>query len=161
MITGFSGHLIAEQFLEQQIAASWPPSPAASGFSADFRKCREAHRLLGPASTVRTLLESAATPIVDLLGFRHLADVEFLEDAVVATLRSDAVVAALIVAPWGERLDRWWRVAVVQARRRGSSWCLLFNGTHLRLLTAARVFSRRFAEFDLDSVADDEKTAFA
>jgi Eco57I restriction-modification methylase len=160
MITGFSGHLIAEQFLEQQIA-NLSRRNQTSGFVAGYRKCRDAQRLMGPASTVRTLLESAATPIVELLGFRHVGEVEFLEDAAVATLRADGVVVALIVTRWGARLDPWWRVAVVEGRRRGASWCLVFNGTHIRLLNAARVFSRRFAEFDLDSVADDDMTASA
>ncbi len=38
---------------------------------------------------------------------------------------------------------------------------MLFNGTHLRLISAERVFSRRFVEFDLDAAADDERTALA
>ena len=67
----------------------------------------------------------------------------------------------LVVTHWGERLDPWWRVSVVEAGRRGASWCLLFNGTHIRLLNAKRLFSRRFAEFDLDCAADDQKTSSA
>jgi len=159
MIAGFSGHLIAEQFLEQQIARL-PHPDQVSAFINSYRKRREAQRLLGPASTVRTLLETAAAPIAEWLGF-GVADVEFLENAAAASLRSDGAVVALLVTRWGERLDPWWRTAVVEGRRRGASWCLLFNGTHIRLLNAARVFSRRFAEFDLDSVADDEVTASA
>ena len=88
----------------------------------------------------RTLLESAAAPIAHVLGFRGVADVEFFENAAAATLRSDNVVVALIVTKWAERLDPWWRTAVVEAGRRGATWCLLFNGSHLRLLNAARVF---------------------
>ena len=156
MITGFSGHLISEQFLEQRIACL--PDRRLTAFQTEFRKCRESQQRLGPASTVRALLESAAVPIVNTLGFRVVADVEVLEDTAIATLRSEGGVVALVVTNWGERLDPWWRVAVVAAGRRGASWCLLFNGTHLRLVNAVRVFSRRFAEFDLDCVADDDRT---
>src|SRR5207302_1639144 len=67
----------------------------------------------------------------------------------------------LLVTHWGERFDPLWRVAVIEAARRAASWCVLFNGTHVRLLNAARLFSRRFTEFDLDCVADDETTARA
>jgi hypothetical protein len=99
--------------------------------------------------------------LAKVLGFHSVADIDFVQHAVVATLRSEAVGVGLVVTNWGERLDPWWRVAVVQAGRRGACWCLLFNGTHIRLLNAARVFSRRFAEIDLDCAADDEKTSSA
>jgi hypothetical protein len=159
MIAGFSGRLIAEQFLEEQIAR-FPQPSQVPGFIDGYRKRREGQRLLGPASSVRTVLEAAATPIAEWLGF-GVADVEFLGNAAAASLRADGVVVALLVTGWGDRLDPWWRVAVVDGRRRGASWCLLFNGTHVRLLNAARVYSRRFAEFDLDSAADDEMTVSA
>src|SRR5262249_38205077 len=90
-----------------------------------------------------------------------VADVNVDEHTAKATLRADGTVVALVVTRWGERLDAWWRPAVVDARCRGASWCLLFNGTQIRLLNATRVFSRRFAEFDLDSAADDAKTLAA
>src|SRR5262249_29798931 len=145
---------------EQRLESLSHANPTST-FNATFRKCRESHRHLGPASAIRALLESAAVPVANLLGFRVVADVQFLEHAAVATLRVEDVVAALVVTAWGERLDPWWRVAVIEARRRGASWCLLFNGTHIRLVNASRVFSRRFAEFDLDCVADDQQTAQA
>jgi len=160
MIPGFSGHLISEQFLEQVIARL-PSHSQRLDVDARFRECRERQRFLGPASSVRTVLESSALPIAGELGFPVVADVNLQELAATATLRADRTVVALIVTRWGERLDAWWRPAVVDARRRGASWCLLFNGAQIRLLNATRVFSRRFAEFDLDSAADDPKTLAA
>ena len=160
MITGFSGHLIAEQFLEQRIPRG-PQEKDSPGFGARLRKCREGHRALGPATAVRGLLEVGAAPLARLLGFHIPADLEVFEHAAIATLRADGVVVALVVAPWGDRLEPLWRLAVSESRRRGASWCLLFNGTHLRLMNASRVFSRRFVEFDLDCAADDETTAAA
>src|SRR4029079_13708230 len=160
MITGFSGHLISEQFLEQRIADLSRDQPPTA-LQTEFRQCRERQHWLGPASTVRALLESAAAPIVNTLGFLVVADVDILDDAAVATLRSDGGSVVIVVTNWVERRDRWWRLAVVEAGRRGASWCLLFNGTHLRLVNAVRVFSRRFVEFDLDCAADADRTFYA
>src|SRR5262249_3203013 len=36
-------------------------------------------------------------------------------------------------------------------------WCLLFNGQHLRIVDAVRLFARRHIEFDLNTVLDDER----
>src|SRR5262249_7549793 len=47
-----------------------------------------------------------------------------------------------------------WRAAVIEARRHGADWCLLCNGTHLRVIDAGRLYSRRFAEFDLALTVD-------
>jgi hypothetical protein len=160
MIAGFTGHLISEHFLAQRIA-ELSHHERASGLRDEFGRCRARQQSLGPASSLRTLFECAATPVVTILGFDVPTEVEFLENIALATLRTDGSVVVLLVAHWGERLDPLWRVAVVEARRRGASWCLLFNGTHLRLVNATRVFSRRYAEFDLDCIADDETTACA
>src|SRR5215510_9154193 len=157
MITGFSGHLISEQFLEQQLMGVGAGLESAAALAA-FRKCRARHHLLGPASSLRSLLESGVTPIAALLGFRAVTDVHVREDAALATLGADGVAITLVVTRWGERLDPWWRVGIAEAAGRGASWCLLFNGTRLRLVNASRVFSRRFAEVDLDCAADDERT---
>ena len=62
------------------------------------------------------------------------------------------------MAGWGARLDPFWRPAVVEAGRRGASWCVLFNGTHVRLVNARRLYSRRYVELDLDLAVDDERT---
>ena len=64
-----------------------------------------------------------------------------------AALRGADAPLALLVAGWGEPLDPLWRSAIRQAVGRAADWCVLFNGTHLRLISAERVFSRRFVEF--------------
>ncbi len=66
----------------------------------------------------------------------------------------------LIVAPWCEPLELLWRFGVTHAMHRSTRWCALFNGISLRLMDAARPHSRRYTQFDLDTVADDER-AFA
>ena len=42
--------------------------------------------------------------------------------------------------------------------RRSASWCTLFNGTHIRLINATRLYSRRHVELELDLAVDDERT---
>ena len=59
-------------------------------------------------------------------------------------VRIDGAVA-LIVTSWGEPLDPLWRDAVSEAiAPTARAWCLLFNGTHLRLVDASRSFTRRY-----------------
>ncbi len=82
-----------------------------------------------------------------------------------ATLRTETSLhlapVALVVVRWGERLDPMWRHGLAEAVARGASWCLLFNGTHVRLIQGTRVYSRRFVEFDLDQMSDDERATSA
>ena len=61
----------------------------------------------------------------------------------------------LVTTCWGDSLDRFWRAAVERAASTGAAWCLLFNGTHLRLIEARRLYARRHAEFDIDMALDD------
>lgn len=107
------------------------------------------------------MLDASAEPLVRALGFDALDAVAFANGAATGVLRSRRTVVGLVVAHWGERLDPLWRIGVVQTRSRGGAWCLAFNGAHMRLINADRVLSRRFAEFDLDIAADDERTAAA
>ncbi len=58
----------------------------------------------------------------------------------------------------GGRLDPLWRLAIGQARASSADWALLFNGVSLRLVDATRPFSRRYVQFDLEIVLDDERT---
>src|SRR5439155_13522384 len=124
-----------------------------------FDQWRRRCRWLGPSSTVRTLLESAAAPLVEALGFERPCRLEQIDSRFVrATLGTGSRTVTLVVGPWGERLDPLWRIGVTHAVREGAPWCLLFNGTHLRILDAGRLYSRRYIEFDLDLTVDDDRT---
>ncbi len=107
------------------------------------------------------MLEVGAMPLLGALGFTTVDAVECRPLVAAATLRDAQQPVSLLVAPWGERLDGYWSQAIRDSLNRGAAWCVLFNGTHLRVLHAARVFSRRYLEFDLDLAADDEDTAAA
>ena len=98
------------------------------------------------------------------LGFGAPTQVEMTEPsgaAFAATVRAGESVVAVLVTPWGERLDSFWRLAVVQAMRRSAAWCLLFNGTHLRIVDATRLYAHRYLEFDLGVALDDGRSVAA
>jgi hypothetical protein len=160
MLSGFAGHLVSEFYLEQSAGelAGDRSQPAAERVRRDLAVWRRRCRSLGPASGVRAMLDVGASPLVEVLGFDPPAAVTPIGNAVAATLRADAGVAALLVTPWGERLDPLWRPAVVEAGRRSAAWCLVFNGTTIRLVDASRVYARRHVEFDLDLAIDDPRS---
>ena len=113
-----------------------------------------------PGDQRHTLFETAAVPLVEILAFERPAAIERLDTILIATIRAGGQPVLLMVAPWGDRLDPLWRVAVTQAMRRSAAWTLLFNGTHLRIVDAGRLYARRF-DFDVDLAIDDERTCEA
>jgi hypothetical protein len=158
MLPGFAGHLISEAFLEGHLS----DGPSADADQATAARARRylsgwprARASMGPASSLRTMLAVGAEPLAAAFGFDSVADVATADSAMAATLRGSTGVVTLLVAPWGSRLDPLWRTAVSEAMRRSSTWCLLFNGTHLRIVDATRLFARRYAEFDLEQAIDD------
>jgi Eco57I restriction-modification methylase len=174
MLPGLNGHLVSEYFLERELLATGSVLPITSGGARDPRHAEDAgavrRRLalwrrsgdwLGPATSVRALFEAAAAPLVEALSFDRPAAIERLDRILIATIRASGHPVLLVVAPWGDRLDPHWRVAVTHAMRRSASWTLLFNGTHLRIVDAGRLYARRFLEFDVDLAIDDERTCAA
>jgi Eco57I restriction-modification methylase len=157
MLAGLSGHLLSASFLEGAVrAADRHDTPARRLFAHAWRGARG----LGPSSSLRTLLDAGATPVLSAVGFEPPLDVERIDTVLAATLTTRTQRVLLIVAPWAEPLNVLSHWSFKQALLRSARWCLLFNGTHLRLADAARPYSRRFIQFDLDAVADDED-AFA
>ena len=151
---------MSEAFLEAQ----WPGGRALSHTHHDLNGWRVRTAGLGPASSPRALLQSAAAPLLVALGFDSPSDVEATEPAgamFTATVHAGGSVVAVLVTPWGERLDSFWRLAVVQAMRRSAAWCLLFNGTHLRIVDATRLYAHRYLEFDLSVALDDPRSVAA
>ena len=161
MLPGFSGHLVSESFLERYLAARSAHAVDAARTRRALADWRRRSTALGPASGLRSLLELGAEPLVVALGLTGPSAVEPCGDVLTATVASCARPLALVVATWGARLDPLWRTAVVAARQRGAAWSVLFNGAAVRLVSAERLLSRRYAEFDLDLAADDERTAGA
>jgi len=161
MLPGIDGHLIAGAFIERHLPAN---GPAVA--SADFNEARHtlsawrtASAGLGPSSTPRTILQSSA-PLFATLGFAPAERIEPAEPGVAATLHTPDRAVAVLVPTWGDAQESLWRLAVTQAARRSASWCLLFNGLHLRIVDASRLYARRHLQIELDLALDDPR-AFA
>ena len=157
MLPGFGGYLIAEAFLEgwiETVGERWDPQA--------FDDWRTRSRTLGPASSVRAMVESGALPLARGLGFDGLRDLDLTTRFAAATLGSASPPVAIVVTGWGERLESYWRQAVTEADKRRATWTLLFNGTHARLVETRHVYSRRHVEFALDLAMADPRaqTAF-
>ena len=159
MLPGFGGHLISEFFLERRLEEDRSLDERTQPLHRTLSRWRERCRMLGPASSRRSLLETGAVPFVVALGFSEAGQVEPLKGALAATIRAGLEPVAVIVTNWGEPLDTFWRAGVTSAARRGASWCLFFNGTHARLIEARRLYARRHVEFAID-IALDERTTF-
>src|SRR5215210_4157464 len=172
MLPGLCGHLVSGFFLERELSAASTLAVALPGLREPWRRVdtdvrarlarwRRSCRWLGPATSVDALLEAAAAPLAEVLGFQRPEAIERLDTIRIATIRAGGHPVVLLVAPWGDRLDPHWRVAVTQAMGRTASWTLIFNGTHLRLVDAGRLYARRFLEFDIDLTIDDDRTCAA
>ena len=155
MLAGLAGHLLSASFLEGRLATA---GAADTHAWRRFVEARRRSNSLGPASSLRALLEVGAAPLVAVAGFEPPRDVEPVGTLLAATLNAGADNVALVVAPWGEPLDPLLGTGVRQALYRSARWCALFNGTHVRLIDATRPYSRRYTQFDLDVAADDEET---
>ena len=149
---GFTGHLLSTAFLETKL------SPVDGQRFAELRR-RTAS--LGPASSLRAVLDAAALPLLEIAGVSGARDVDSMRDVIVVTVGTSAPPSVLLVVPWGNPLHLHWRTAIEQATLRQARWCLIFNGVACRLMDASRPHSSRFAEFDLDTVSDDAQAAAA
>jgi len=156
MLQGFSGHLISEAFLEGAVPAT--PSAAAQQALRALTAWRKQTWGLGPASSLRAMLNAGAEPLAARLGFDAVAESKRGERTLAVTLRGGTRAIALLVTSWGEPFDPLWREAVTESVHRRAVTCLLFNGTHLRVLDAGRLFTRRYVDFELDQTLDDPRT---
>src|SRR3954468_2556674 len=118
MLSGFGGHLISEDFLERHLDERGSSAVDERRLADWIRRCRH----LGPASSLRSLVDVASVPLFAALGFDRVADVDFFAGAAAATLTGVAPPVGLLVALWGERLEPLWRQAILHARRRGALW---------------------------------------
>ena len=150
MALGLTGRLLSSSFLEMHLSDQPPNSRA---------RLQKSSSLLGPASSVRAVLDAGARPFLDALRLGEPRDVGSGRDLVVASVGNAASPVALLVTAWGAPLHSHWRTAIEQATRRRARWCLLYNAVACRLMDATRPHSSRFAEFDLDVVADDDRAA--
>src|SRR5262249_33532247 len=153
--------LVSEAFLEDRLL-DVGTDPEQARDLASIRHAliswRKASGWLGPASSVRTLLDTCVEPLAKGLGFSTPVDVMQAGNAIAATFRMATGTVALVVTPWGERFDVFWRWSVADAARRSARWCFFFNGTDIRIVDAGRPFARRYVQFSLSDVLDDPRS---
>jgi len=156
MLPGLTGHLLSESFLEEKLTSDGTASETNAAWRR-FGDARRRSQSLGPASSLRAMLGLGATPLTGVMGFAEPRDIALDRTVLVATVDAGREPATLIVAPWCEPLELLWRDGITHAMHRATRWCALFNGTSLRLMDTARPHSRRYTQFNLDTVADDER----
>lgn len=159
MLTGYDGHLVGEQFLDAHLDDCFGEGSSPLSGST-LRAWRAERQLLGPASSLRAIVDVSAVPLLVALGFSALREHGRTNNVAYLTAADLQAPLAVLVTGWSEPLAPLSAPAVRFALAQRAAWCLLFNGTHLRLV-AARSSSRRFFEFDLDAVADEPRTADA
>ncbi|MGE5242677.1 MAG: Eco57I restriction-modification methylase domain-containing protein [Betaproteobacteria bacterium] len=169
VVPGYSGQLVSELFLESQLAE---PTGSMTDTERRLAEWRRAARSFGPAAAVRGLFEGAAVPLLNVLGLNQTSGVRLEGNVLLARVGPDAASDSrdpaapacpltLVVVPYGQRLDRFWRIAVVDALAAGAPWAVLFNGVAIRIVDAGRLYARRFAEFDLDQAVESARGAAA
>lgn len=159
MIPGLHGHLLPSAFLLEHLQSA--AAPPDSRFQQRLRRICHHARQLGPASSLRAIVDVAASPLLDLLGLVPAEPVRFHRDYATIRCRAKPAAVVMLVTAWGTHLDAFWRHGVVEALEASAAWCLLFNGTQVRIFPAARVHSRRSIEIELDAAADEALTAAA
>src|SRR5262245_27572480 len=163
MLPGVGGSLVGSAFLEDVLLAEFE-----SGFAASIRSgptVAELHRWwrrteprLGPASGARAVLDVAAIPLFNLLGY-DINRLEPYRDGFVGTLSRDGALLAVIrTTLWGADAEAAWREVVRAGRVAEVRWGFVCTGRSLRIVDAARTWSRRALEFDLMVAAGDERS---
>jgi hypothetical protein len=150
---GVAGSLVSGAHAAAMLRAT--PSPSERRAAGDLlRWWRSVQARCGPATGVRALADIAAAPLAVVLGYTLRRAVAVSETAWIAVLDGGDVAAPLVLTTWGGSLDTAWRLAVRHSLALHTRWCLLFNGTHLRVLDAGRTFARRHLEFELDAALE-------
>lgn len=148
MIPGVRGGLISSSFAEDVLPAlpeSTSVPPRVSAAFAAWSQCVE--RALGPASSVRAIVEVAILPLLDLLGLPlSWRGSDGASCHLHVLTQSTRVV--LVASEWSEPLDGAWRSSVMQAIADDARWCVCSNGRAIRLIDAQRTWSRDYLEFD-------------
>ena len=79
MLPGLDGHLLSSAFIEGQLAPI--DSADVEGARGDLVAWRTRCAMLGPASTPRALLQTAAAPFFAALGFEPPGQIEAADPA--------------------------------------------------------------------------------
>jgi N-6 DNA Methylase/Eco57I restriction-modification methylase len=165
VIPGIAGSLLSDDALERVVPEALRGRLDEVGRAAARRRLHTWHlplrRVLGPVSAARSIFDRLASPLVSQLGYRLLPSGPALAGAHILRAMLEAngrPAAGLVVTNWGEDPATAWRDAVLHGIGEDVRWCLCLTGPLLRVVDSRRTYSRRFVEFDLEVVFDNEKS---
>jgi hypothetical protein len=161
MLPGISGTLLGRTFLEREIAARLTRHSETPSDQAWLQRWwRRIEKGLGPASSVRAIVDTAALPLLEHVGYR-IQRLEPLGAGLAGLASSDDSCIAIRVSPWLSDLEQEWRDTIRAGRVGDAQWGVIFSGRKIRLVDALRTWSRRALEFELATVLRDEHSATA
>lgn len=148
-LKGVSGSLVSLAILEERAAPT--------GVSAGLRRLlTSAVRALGPASSARHVFDALTAPLL-----RHFAiDWSIASDStsgIVAVAGRHSPPAVVAAGGWNTDLRELRRLSA-RVCARPNRWWIGVNGVTLRALDASRAYTRRWIDFDLPLIADDERS---
>ena len=159
MIEGVSGPLVSHHYAEHLLGTAFAGRLGEQSRDHARRRIRAWWRregsCLGPASSLRSVFDLGAAPLLGVLGLSARQPREacrgmlLLADAV-----SSSFTLPLLVGPWGAALDSLWGAVARESARLGSPWALCCNGTALRLCDGRNTHARAYLEFDIEALAD-------
>ena len=162
MLAGLSGSLVsrhfAERILPQDFSGRLGEASLASAEKSFARWRRAQASQLGPASSIRSIWDLAAAPLVELLGFAAPQPAGDGFDNRYALLSPPGSRVALVAAASNASLDNLWRDAARRGIGLDTAWVLCTNGRELRLVDTQRTYSRAYLQFDLQLAADHPAT---
>jgi hypothetical protein len=162
MLSGLSGSLVSHYFAERLLGEEFRGRLGEASLAAAERSfSRWWHQQalqLGPASSIRSVWNLAAVPLVELLGFQTGHPIDGAADTRHALLMFPGTRVALLASTWNVSLDTLWREAARRAVGLDTAWVLCTNGRDLRLVDTHRTYSRAHVQFDLQRVAEHPST---
>jgi hypothetical protein len=159
MIAGLTGSLLSHDALSELVFDH------DGGIAGAERALQAWHgrisKEMGPANAPRLVFDRLAAPLLQQLGFRVVPIGGRADTCLYAQLEVDGRTAAVVVVTaWGQDPSSAWSDAVRLGIGHTVRWGVCITGPLLRIVDAARTYSRRYAQFDLEVTMSDA-AAFA
>lgn len=163
MPAGISGTLLSSAFLDRRLPSllGAPDDRLAAAVRALPTWWRSTSQQHGPASSVRALCDLVVSPLAQLLGYSLVRPARLTDDFWWVTFEAGHVRLPAAILPWAAPLGTGWRDAIRLGLASAVHWVLLTNATQARLVDARPGAARRWLDFDLATIADDEASAVA
>ena len=162
MLTGLTGSLLSHYFAERLLQAEFTGRLGEASFAEARRRLlrwkRELASQLGPASSVRAVMDLAAAPLMEILGFVVHRGEPLGDGLHRVLLTCGEARLALVAGHWSDSPDRLWRRTVRTGIDFDTDWCLCTNGRELRLVDSRRTYARAFLQFDLAPAIEGMRT---